>query len=102
MFRQQATDQVVGVFGSQIGSTSVRTGHYHVGSAGDFDATGWGISAESAVGGHTRASVDYQQATALWPRNLHPSAVPVSVPDAVFRPPIAAHPVALVEAHRAH
>ena len=42
-FRQQTTDQVVSVFGSQIASTSSRTGHYHVGSAGDFDAIGWGV-----------------------------------------------------------
>ena len=98
VFRQQATDQVVGVFGSQIASTSSRTGHYHVGSAGDFDATGWGMSAESAVGGHTRASVDYQQASAVWQRSLRPSAVPVSVPDAVFRQADRVHSLsALVE-----
>ena len=98
VFRQQATDQVVGVFGSQIASTSSRTGHYHVGSAGDFDATGWGISAESPVGGHTRASVDYQQASAVWQRSLRPSAVPVSLPHAVFRQADRVHSLsALVE-----
>ena len=82
-FRQQTMDQVVSVFGSQIASTASRTGHYHVGSAGDFDATGWGVSAQSAVGGHTRASVDYQQAVAEWQRGLRPSTMPVSLPDAV-------------------
>ncbi len=84
-FRQEATDQVISVFGAQLASPSTRTGHYYVGSAGDFDATGWGVAAESAVGAHTRASVDYQQASAVWQRGLRPGAVSVSVPDEIYR-----------------
>jgi hypothetical protein len=83
-FRQQTIDQVVSVFGAQLASAS-RTGHYHVGSAGDFDAIGWGVAAESSLGAHTHASVDYQQASAAWARGLRPSAVPVSVPGEIYR-----------------
>jgi hypothetical protein len=84
-FRQQATDQVMSVFGSTLSGGSSQTGHYYVGSAGDFDATGWGVSAESTMGAHTRATVDYQQASAAWRRSVRPSAVSVSVPDAIHR-----------------
>ena len=81
-FKQQTTDQVVSVFGTQLASAS-RTGHYHVGSAGDFAAIGWGVAAESALGAHTRASVDYQQASSTWGRGLGSYAVPM--PDEIFR-----------------
>ncbi len=47
-FRQQTTDQVVSVFGAQPAAS--RTGHYYVGSAGDFQALGWGVAAESWLG----------------------------------------------------
>ena len=83
-FRQQVTDQVVSVFGAQLAS-SLRTGHYHVGSAGDFEAIGWGVSAESPVGPYTHAAVDYQQASAAWQRGGRPAAVPVSIVDEIYR-----------------
>jgi hypothetical protein len=83
-FRQETTDQVVSVFGAQLASSS-RAGHYHVGSAGDFDAIGWGVGAESSVGAHTRASFDYQQASAAWQRGLRASALPVLVPNDIYR-----------------
>jgi hypothetical protein len=93
-FKQSATDQVVGVFGSHLASAATRTGHYYVGSAGDFDAKGWGVSAESPVGDHTRASVDYQQATATWHRSLRPTSVSVLVPDSIRRAADRVHSVA--------
>jgi hypothetical protein len=84
-FRQQATDQVMGVFGAGPAPSSSRTGHYYVGSAGDFDAVGWGVSAESTVGSHTRAMVDYQQASASWQRGRRASVLPVSMPESAYR-----------------
>ena len=42
------------------------TGHYRVGSAGDFEAVGWGVSVSRSVGETTRASVDYSLADAEW------------------------------------
>jgi hypothetical protein len=83
-FREEVTDQVVSVFGAQLG-TSSRTGHYRVGSAGDFDAIGWGVGAGSSVGAHTRASVDYQQASAAWQRGVRPPAVPVALANDIYR-----------------
>lgn len=82
-FRQQTTDQVVSVFGAQPAAS--RTGHYYVGSAGDFQALGWGVAAESWLGPHTRASLDYQQASSAWQRSLRPSLISVSVPDEIYR-----------------
>jgi len=37
-----------------------------VGSAGDFDALGWGVSVSRTVGEGTRASLDYSRADADW------------------------------------
>jgi hypothetical protein len=84
-FKQQAIDQVMGIFGQQPGAPSARTGHYYVGSAGDFDATGWGVAAESGLGPHTRAYLDYQQATASWQRGARQTTLSALPPDSVFR-----------------
>ena len=45
---------------------AINTGHSRVGSAGDFDATGWGVSVSRNVGEGTRASIDYSRAGADW------------------------------------
>jgi len=37
-----------------------------VGSAGDFDATGWGVSVSRNVAEGTRASLDYSRAGPEW------------------------------------
>jgi len=37
-----------------------------VGSAGDFDAVGWGVSVSRSVGEGTHASIDYTRAGADW------------------------------------
>lgn len=65
-FRQRAEDQIVTLFGvAEVGDSS-NSGHYRVGSAGDFDATGWGVSVSRNVGEGTRASIDYSRAGAEW------------------------------------
>jgi hypothetical protein len=64
-FRQRADDQVVTLFGVAVGdATSI--GHYHVGSAGDFEARGWGVSVSRTVAGAVRAAVDYTQVESSW------------------------------------
>jgi len=72
------TDQVLGVFGSSadvIGNTS----HYQLGSVGDADTRGWGVSIETPIGGRTRATVDYRQSIASWTRGFaQESAAPLS------------------------
>jgi hypothetical protein len=66
-FRQRGQDQVVTLFGvAPVEGGVVGTGHYRVGSAGDFDATGWGMSVSRNVGEGTRASLDYSRAAAEW------------------------------------
>jgi hypothetical protein len=64
-FRQRVDEQVVTLFGLAVADTS-GVGHYHVGSAGDFEARGFTMSASRAVGDGVRASVDYTQFESSW------------------------------------
>jgi hypothetical protein len=66
VFRQEVDDQVVTMFGLTLADSVRGVGHYHVGSAGDFSARGFGVSVSRTVGDGVRASVDYTQASALW------------------------------------
>jgi TonB dependent receptor-like, beta-barrel/Carboxypeptidase regulatory-like domain len=65
-FRQRVEDQVVTLFGVAVADVPAGIGHYQVGSAGDFDATGWGVSVSRVVNDHLRAAVDYTQANTAW------------------------------------
>jgi hypothetical protein len=65
-FRQRGEDQIVTLFGVAAVDDAINTGHYRVGSAGDFDAIGWGVSVSRSVGAGTRASLDYSRAGADW------------------------------------
>jgi len=67
-FHQRVEDQVVTLFGLAMADVPAGVGHYQVGSAGDFDAMGWGISVSRVVGDHVRAAVDYTQANTDWRR----------------------------------
>jgi hypothetical protein len=65
-FRQRGKDQIVTLFGVTAVEEAPDTGHYRVGSAGNFEATGWGVSVSRAVADGTRASLDYSRAGAEW------------------------------------
>ena len=66
-FRQQIEDQIVTLFDvSAIGERPAQVGHYQVGSMGDVDAHGWGVTVSRAVVDGMRASIDYTQASADW------------------------------------
>ncbi len=65
-FRQSVDDQVVTMFGMRLPDSARGVGHYHVGSAGDFSAQGWGVSVSRAMSDGIRAWVDYTQAAAQW------------------------------------
>ncbi len=65
-FRQRVDDQVVTLFGLAVADTQRGVGHYHVGSAGDFEALGFTVSASRAVGDGVRATVDYTQFDSRW------------------------------------
>jgi hypothetical protein len=64
-FRQRVDEQVVTLFGLAVADAN-GVGHYHVGSAGDFEARGFTVSASRAVGDGVRASVDYTQFGSRW------------------------------------
>lgn len=65
-FQQDVADQVVTMFGLTPPDSVRGIGHYHVGSAGDFTARGWGVSVSRAVVDGVRASVDYTQSSTQW------------------------------------
>jgi len=67
-FHQNVDDQVVTMFGLALPDSARGVGHYHVGSAGDFSAQGWGVSVSRDMTDGIRASVDYTQANTQWLR----------------------------------
>lgn len=68
-FRQTVDDQMVTLFGVVPPGTAAATlGHYFVASAGDVDATGWGVSMSRTTSAGTRASIDYTNVQSTWVR----------------------------------
>jgi hypothetical protein len=64
-FEQRVSDQMVTVFGVPMADAPATLGHYHVGAAGDFDASGWGASVSRSVG-PVHATVEYSEIEARW------------------------------------
>jgi hypothetical protein len=67
-FRQTVDDQIITLFGVVRPGTASSLGHYYVASAGDVDATGWGVSVSRTLQARVRAAVDYTNATSTWMR----------------------------------
>jgi hypothetical protein len=65
-FRENVDDQIVTLFGAIPHQREANISHYYVGSSGDFDAVGWGLSISRNVGEGLRASLDYTQTDADW------------------------------------
>ena len=65
-FHQNVEDQTVTMFGLALPDSVRGVGHYHIGSAGDFSAQGWGVSVSRAVTNGVRASIDYTQSMTQW------------------------------------
>lgn len=84
-FRQRVDDQLVTIFGVAMAEPRRNVGHYHVGSAGDFDARGWTVSASRTVGDGVRASLDYTQFASQWSALSPDRAVLQQVAPAVLR-----------------
>jgi hypothetical protein len=82
-FFETADDQLVTIFGARTVSESRSdVGHYVVGSAGAFDATGWGVRVSSPAARRLRGAVDYQLTQARW--DAQPSlALRATAPSAV-------------------
>jgi hypothetical protein len=87
-FDQRVTDQLVEMFGAQLlGGTGTPMGHYFVGTAGDFDARGWGMAITQEVSGYVRGTVEYTVARAYWRPStdqgmVGPTAARASLPSA--------------------
>jgi hypothetical protein len=84
-FRQRVDDQVVTLFGLAVADARPNVGHYHVGSAGDFDARGWSVSASRAVGDGVRVAVDYTQFKSRWYGRSPDAAMLARMAPAVMR-----------------
>jgi hypothetical protein len=70
LFRQSVRDQLVTLFGvSPAGGAPAPIGHYYVASAGNVDASGWGLSLSRAVSEGVRASIDYTRVDTDWARS---------------------------------
>ena len=66
-FREQIDNQLVTVFGLRSAdSVASAVGHYYVGSVGDTDVTGVGVTFTHALFDNVRGSVDYSIASATW------------------------------------
>lgn len=66
-FHQTVDDQQVTVFGLRSeASQRAEIGHYFVGSAGDVQIRGWGLSVTHGFAPNVRGSFDYSMADAEW------------------------------------
>jgi hypothetical protein len=71
VFEQRVDNQLVTLFGVGLADSAASPsgiGHYEVGSAGGYDARGWGVTVSRSVNDRLHASVDYSQADASWNR----------------------------------
>jgi hypothetical protein len=67
-FRQSVSDQAMTMFGAEGPGADEALGHYYIGSAGDFDASGVGVSVSRVLLGGLRGTVDYTVTDAAWIR----------------------------------
>jgi hypothetical protein len=73
-FTQRIDDQLVEMFGVETaGGQQTPLGHYFVGTAGDIDARGWGVSLIQEVAGYVRGEVEYTVTTAYWLPDSNPA-----------------------------
>jgi hypothetical protein len=85
-FRQTVDDQIVTLFGVVMpGIAANNLGHYYVASAGDVEATGWGVSVSRTMRARVRASVDYTNAQSTWLRRSPDAAALALVAMSILR-----------------
>jgi hypothetical protein len=66
-FQQRIDDQMITLFGlRRPGGPAEALGHYHVGTVGDAEVTGWGLTVTHALAENVRGSIDYSLAGARW------------------------------------
>jgi hypothetical protein len=85
-FRQAVDDQIITLFGVvRPGAAANTLGHYYVASAGDVDATGWGVSVSRTMPARVRAAVDYTNAHAAWGRRSPDAGALALVAKSILR-----------------
>jgi hypothetical protein len=82
-FQQRVDNQLVTLFGLPVSGGPESPGHYFVGTAGDFDATGWAFSLSSAPSRRVRGSLEYSIARAQWISRGDMAAIAVWAPAAI-------------------
>jgi len=65
-FQQKVDDQLVTMFRVAPVGSPESLGHYYVGSAGSFDASGWAVRLSTPPSLRVRAALDYSVARAQW------------------------------------
>jgi carboxypeptidase family protein/TonB-dependent receptor-like protein len=80
---QRVDEQLVTLFGLPIPGSPQTAGYYSVASAGDVDASGWGLRLASPPGQRVRGSVDYSITRAEWTSRGDMAAVAVWAPGAI-------------------
>jgi len=88
VFDQRVDNQLVTLFGIGLADAAESPsgiGHYEVGSAGGYDARGWGVTVSRSVSDRLRASVDYSQAEATWNRRSPDAEVLAVLVPSVLR-----------------
>jgi len=70
-FQQGTDNQMVTIFGLRSESSQpAEIGHYFVGSTGNVDVRGWGVSLTHSLSSNVRGSFDYSVADAEWANGL--------------------------------
>lgn len=65
-FQQRVDDQLATMFRLAPAGSPESVGHYYLGTAGSFDASGWGLKISSPPSHRVRGAVDYSLARAEW------------------------------------
>lgn len=65
-FHQRVDDQLATMFRVAPEGSPESVGHYYVGTAGSFDATGWGVRVSTPPSQRLRGAFDYSVARAEW------------------------------------
>jgi hypothetical protein len=65
-FHQNVDDQLMTMFRVSPAGSPASVGHYYVGNAGSFDASGWAVSMSTPPGLRVRGSIDYTVTRAQW------------------------------------
>jgi carboxypeptidase family protein/TonB-dependent receptor-like protein len=79
-FRQEASDQIVTLFG--LDSTS-ETAHYFVATPGDVTLDGWGVTMAGRLAPYVRGKLDYSVSEARWLRGRDVAALARVAPSTI-------------------